>query len=797
MEGAAIAPQPTTVDPVNFSMNPPPPRRTLPPYLVDLLAVLLLLGLTAFFFWRLWAPNPADRVAFPIGDFTDQYYPLRAWVVRLLAEGQLPFWNPFIFGGQPGLADPQAATFYPATWLHAWRGGVLTLQALQGEAVAHLFVAALGGYAFARGAQRLAPLPALLTAVTFGFGGYLTGFPLEQITILETMAWLPWLLLAAHCALRAATLAQRLAATVVAAVLYAVALLAGHPQSALYLSYLTLAYALFLLVTEPSRDGWGPRLGRAVGLLLFPLGVGLAALQLLPTRAFIALSSRQALDFNFVQSGVEWQGLIELLLPKLVGSNPLYVGILPLLLAPLAFFHKKRWASFFWLGAAIIALLLSFGGQSALFDALYLGLPGLSAVRNQERILVVWSWALALLAGNGLQWLWQCIRHETARAALHRYLRGVRSLLPALLFVWLLLWAIYIAGTSAFRREQLIFYYDVFYGFLALYGRFAVAALLSGLLLFTWSHINRPHQRALLASLLLALLIWDLFTVNRGYHLGPPPEQALSPANEIVSTLQAESRDGRQRVAILGQPSPRANDGMRWGIPLLSGNEPLQLALSHNFLTTASTWPQLQAFAAPFLVAERALSEEAPDAYETVVATDLPTVSTLSRTRPPMPYAWLVGATETVTREEDILAILRDQPPNLHEVALLTNDVPITAPPLPPGQGVTVLRHDSHIAIRVENPAPSAMLLVVAEPSVAGWHALLDGEEVAIQRANAFNIALTVPSGEHRVALHYEAPGWERGRWISVGSGVALIALALLSIALDWRERNPSRKRHV
>ncbi|MDQ4077232.1 MAG: hypothetical protein M3220_13410, partial [Chloroflexota bacterium] len=214
-------------------------------FAVDVGAVALLLLLVALFFWRLWAPNPADRVAFPVGDFTDQYYPLRRFVAASLADGHLPFWNPYIFGGQPGLADPQAAVLYPPALLNAlfW-GANFPLIALELEAVAHIALAAVGAYLFVRYALALDPLSSLAGAAVFGFGGYLTGFPLEQITILETSAWLPWLLLAIHHAVQARLVHERVRWSAVGALLLGMALLAGHPQSALYLLYVSVAYAI-------------------------------------------------------------------------------------------------------------------------------------------------------------------------------------------------------------------------------------------------------------------------------------------------------------------------------------------------------------------------------------------------------------------------------------------------------------------------------------------------------------------------------------------------------------------------
>ncbi|HYN88049.1 MAG TPA: hypothetical protein VER55_05945, partial [Ardenticatenaceae bacterium] len=384
-------------------------------FLADAAALVFLAAAVALFFWRLWAPNPADRVAFPVGDFTNQYYPLRHFVAATLARGDLPFWNPFIYGGQPGLADPQAAALYPPAVLNAWLWGPdFPLIALELEVVAHILLAAWGAYAFVRFALSLGVRAALAGAIVFGFSGYLTGFPLQQVTILESAAWLPWLLLAAHHATGPSRTApnngrrttddgRRIAWLALAALLFGLATLAGHPQTALYLGYTLLAYGLVRLGLPRRGDlrQWLSGLFAIVLMLL--LGLALAAAQLLPTQAFIAESSRAALNFGFARTGLVWEELVTAFLPQLAGSNPLYVGIGALALAlvsaiwrPESERLREAWASSrFWLGAALASVLLGLGGNSFLFDLVYLGVPGFARVRSQERILLLFAWALA------------------------------------------------------------------------------------------------------------------------------------------------------------------------------------------------------------------------------------------------------------------------------------------------------------------------------------------------------------------------------------------------------------------
>lgn len=777
--------------------NPLPPSLPLPlrRALPDIAAMALLVLLVALFFWRLWAPNPADRLAFPSGDFTEQYYPLRRFVAATLAEGHLPFWNPYIFGGQPGLADPQAAALYPPAMLNArlW-GAAFPLAALQAEAVAHILLAAWGTYAFVRAALRLGILPALVAALLFALGGYLTGFPIEQITILETLAWLPWLLLALHLARPGPPLHHRLLGSALAALVLGCALLAGHPQSALYLAYLSLAYAaLKLFERRPT-----PRtlLPAALPLLLpFGLGVGLAAAQLLPTTRFIEESTREVLNYDFVQSGQSWAELLEVLLPKIVGGTPLYVGILPLLLVPLALLNPiQRAEKRFWLGAALVSLFLSLGGGSALFDLLYLGLPKLSSVRSQERVLILWAWSLALLAAWGVAALQTLANEESGRARLHRYTRWLATFLPAVLLPLLALWWL-----RALEFAQLDINLEVFAPFFDRYAFFCTLFLLSCALLVWYGRMTEGEREtranggwpvALRPALLMLLLVLDLFTITRGPHLGEPVERALPERNEVVDALYAWQGSDPARVGVVGNPMPTGNDGMRWGFPLLTGNEPLRLSNSEKFFENAPAWRQYQLLAARYLTSDQNLAEADPAAFEGLARSTVGRASYLVRTRPPMPYAWLVGQAELIEGRNELYKRLEAEEFDPYTLALVEREIPtLSAAGASAGSVVVERRAPGFAEVRVTNPGDGPVLLLFAEPITNGWQLFVDGEPARRLRANSLNVMTLVPPGSHLVTLRYEAPGWQQGLMISLVSLGGVILLLVAALVLWQRER--------
>ena len=177
----------------------------------DAILIIILALLPCIFFWRLISPNPADRMHIVAGDFTEQYFPLRAFAAQEWVRGQIPLWNPYLYGGQPALADIQSGALYPPHVIEAlilgW-GGLLfgreigfPLWALELQVIAHFSLAAVGSYLFVRhlGQQsgvslRRARFGGVITALVFTYAGYLTGFPVQQVTILEVSAWLPWVM---------------------------------------------------------------------------------------------------------------------------------------------------------------------------------------------------------------------------------------------------------------------------------------------------------------------------------------------------------------------------------------------------------------------------------------------------------------------------------------------------------------------------------------------------------------------------------------------------------------------------
>ncbi len=355
------------------------------------LCIVLLLGLPFVLFWQLWWPVPELRLGFARGDFDEQVLPMRRFAVQEWRAGRLPLWDSFTMAGQPVVPSSVFETFYPLGFWQLLFAEPPRL-ALELEAVAHLGLAGVFVYLFV---QELAGRrdAALLAGLVFSWGGLLTSWPPLHYLVLETMVWLPaglWLL-------ERGLQRRSLRWAVLAALPYGLSLLAGHGQTVLYSAYLSGAYLLWR--SYRLRLPWRFVLRAAGSVGLLTLGIGAA--QWLPAVEMARLSQRTGWSYADVAQGFQPSELLGLLRPNPEGWSPLYLGLLPLLLALTALLWRGRREAGFWWGVVLVALLLSLGGNAFLYPLAYRFLPGFSAFRHQERSAYLVSFGLAVLAALG------------------------------------------------------------------------------------------------------------------------------------------------------------------------------------------------------------------------------------------------------------------------------------------------------------------------------------------------------------------------------------------------------------
>jgi hypothetical protein len=796
-------------------------------------ALLLLLGIAAFFY----APILLGLRTLPDGDFTHHFLPFSLFLQQEVLEGRLPLWNPYTYSGHPFLADVQAAVFYPVSGLLLaltlpFTDAAARLYFLQVEAIVQV---ALGGWFTYLLARRLTGRhdAGLIAAICFAFSGYLTGYPVVQLAVLRTAIWLPlilWLMV------RTVEAPQRWERWVLVGATGAVALLAGHSQTFLYVGYTALAWMLLLLIVRWRQHRSLHELGAALmGMLLAAaVFVGLSAPQLLPSLEYVQRSVRADVDYAYVSGGFPLQDSWQLLLPGvLTYYSPLYIGVIGLGLAFVAVgaaLLRSHWLPdvrrgatasassssggverdmdaelvishrvgvLFFLGLALVALLLSYGGNGFLYPIFYRFAPGFDLFRGQERAAYLVAFGLSVLAGYGM------LSVRVLPQAVRAWLATLYAALAiGAVYVFGLLWQL--PERTAIGSTRFLLLATLAIGLAA---GFALLLRLPG-----WSR----QRTQLLMLLVFASLFWANFTTNIA-PFSPARKTALAPEMEAVQrAVDSDERSTQSRSDAeqhgdtkAGQAAPGRvynefrvyeDYGMRVGVEDVWGASPLRLAryarLFKEFpldrmwrLTGVEhvlTWRR-ELFVPSTLLAE--FPQQTDTTY-------------LHRLAAPNPRAWL--ATEVVVADDDAaVTLLADHGFDLDRKAILSSEADVEifqeASKLPgrlegdPASARVTLRTLAPGRVEVSVASETPGLLVVSENWMPGWRVVATRWPASVEapliqplRANLTLLGVPVPAGESTIELRYEPASVRIGLWSGAATLGALIGAAGFTA---WRTR--------
>lgn len=727
----------------------------------DLRAILILILLWGLFSWRFLTPNEADRVSLPAGDFTQQFYVFRAFAYDELGHGRFPLWMPCIYAGYPYQADPQSATLYPPLWmtmlaLRAMRYGHYPVSALVTEVLAHLLATSLFTYAFLR-TERVRRLAALVGAVVFAYGGFLTGYPLLQSAIVETATWLPLALLGARWFANG----RRISGMILSSVALSLSALAGHPQTTLFVFYLTLAYWLFLT--------WSVSRWRALLIAALPaaLAVGLSAGQILPTLAYTRLSTRSGLSFVLAGTGFPLRDTLQFFLTGLVSHwQPLYVGVLSLILVAVAMVARRQAVRVFWAGAALVGLFLSFGQHTALFDLAYLVWPGYRLFRGQERHALVVSFALAALAAQGLDVLLSPLR------------RGERRWLAAIVR-WLgltLLVLLVVLGCVVVSLQQP----DAPAAHVTLSERLAFLLLMAFLsCLLLCGRLYRGRTRRTVGWLAVAVLTIDLFTLNRPVNYAP-----VEPPFPVTPAVTPMLVDPTSFFRFQDDYRLPGHTGCAHGLEEVYGITPIKLTSYQEFIERVPEEVQWSLLGVRYLVTWRGGLErpdgtpipaeqlyhqgEPPDAIYTYRLADEPL------------FAWIVHEVWRAWDDDELYALLAAPDFDAHRIAVVQGNLPPVSPARGDTEPVTVVeRTPTRVRLRANLSSPG--LLVLSQANYPGWEVTVNGEPAALLEVDGLLPAVPLPTGDADVTFRYRPANFYVG--LGVSATTVLIGLAVAAIA--------------
>ncbi|MBA1157905.1 YfhO family protein [Microvirga mediterraneensis] len=733
-------------------------------------------------------------------DSKNQFYPTLRYLGSALANGELPLWNPYHFGGHPSAADPQSLLFTPTMLLFGWLVPEPSMQLFDIVVFAHFLPGALAFVPLFR-RRGWHPAGAVVAALVFMLGGSATA-RLQHTGIIFSYGFFPlafWLL---EEALDRRSYLYGLLFAVSAAMM-----VIGRDQVAFLCGLTLIALAAQRICTAPRSLVY---LKSRLGLLVFMglIGGALLAVPIVLTMQFLATSTRPSFGFGVAAMGsLPPESLATILFGNVFGSlrwtydywgpdwhslsegtwtdratNYLFIGTVPALLllwhgvaGGRLFAREFR----FFLVMGIAATLYSLGRYTPGFVMIFDHLPGVDLYRRPADATFLINIALAFAAGY--------LVHRYATEGLPQWNRSALGRLwVALPLLALGLVAAAVASAMAFAVKG---------GFvspaLTEIGVSLAVATLAIVVITRMSGASR--WREAIALVLVTLTGAELIGRHAASALNAEPAERYT----IFTKLPPEQLQGLQilkreladrhargeypRVEILGLKGAWQNASMVLGIEDTIGYNPLRLADYERAIGPGENAedPNLRSFPTSFRGYNCELASLLGLDY---VVLDRP-VEKLPRHFPRLTDAeivygtgrmWIYRLNTSVPRayvahhvspvnSEDVLG--EDELPefNRETEALIDNEsMPLLKAPYTAagaasdesrGQARIVSYRRNSVVLDVESSDNG--ILVLHDINYPGWEAWVDGERRPILRANLLFRGVEIGPGRHRVEFHF------------------------------------------
>jgi len=712
-----------------------------------------------------------------------QMIPWKLFTWESIKNGIFPLWNPHNFSGIPHVANIQAALFYPFTYLGlilpypmAW-SAIIIMQPILAGLFMLLFMGSIGigGYG------------AFLAAIAFAFSQFMTVF-LEYGSIGHVIIWLPCSLFAVQQYIQTKKI-RYLLLFVVSIVLSA---FAGHSQ--IFMASMIFIFCFCFFRTY--AHGLNKNLAVPI-FVVFLIGCGVSAIQLIPTAELVLNSARSPHDIEFFLKNLliqpkEW---LLFLSPDAFGNpatrNYLLSGSYPakalsIGLAPLIFalsmislkWKKDHIQTFFLFSVLILLFLVTLNPLSWLLYHIPISFLTSSSPSNIQYLL---SFSLAVLSGIGLDfWIKD-----------HSSIKIKKFLLITL--------GILIGSVIVFRLFHVPFN--------------AKNALLSiGItILFILSTyiFQTKNKKILLVFLIIALTIGERFYIFQKFNPFVPSE-FFFPKTELSAWLQQNA--GINRFWGYGYGTIASNVATGINVYDIQGYDPLYPKQYAEFigLSQEGTLPdkfndqnRSNATVAPGfgktgfmenpyrlrilnLGSVRYILDrvENGSTQETFPPNQFNQVGTMNdwkilESSNALPRAFLVNDYTIATSRKEQATILMQPSFNPKTTALLEENPPFKAS-INQSSGAAVLQSYEPNKIIIQTQSSTSSILIVTDTYYPGWTATIDRTRTSIKRVDYTYRAIFVPEGEHVITMRFEPLSFRIGIWVSIGSILTLVAFLVL-----------------
>ena len=711
--------------------------------------ILFLFLLSAAFFWKIIA-HPDEMLYSPVSDIIATFGDMKYFTSESIRNRELPFWNPYLFSGKPGLANLEYNVFYPPTILFILFPSDLVFGYYF---MIHIFLSGYFMFIYVKEITKN-KFSSLFAAITFMLSRYMIATIFQgHITVITAVTFIPLQLYLLEKIFKKPGYKN----SVLLGLSFALQFLGGHPQWVMYSTYLVLAYAILKLSAAKDKKKTTEtmlKLG-AVACLVF---TGITAVQTLQAYELHLYGDRQG-GLSYVNSTVfqmPSRNLVGFLMPEFYGSfidNTFtasrvfeqafpYVGVLPVFFAFFGFFIARGRYFKFYLLVFLVSLLISLGDNTLVYKIYYYLVPGASFFRVPSRLLTLTSLSLSVLCALGLSRVLElkrsarrkCVKYEVLVFAATVVVLGAAS---------------YAVHTGWFDETEWTWPSIVFYGIISF-------ASLGVLYMYFTGRINAK----LFMALTLIILFADTWITEQSYVMTVDPDLAFG-RNSMVDFLGKD--DTLFRVVSWGVDFPRRK-AVRFGIQKLGGYATTALSDYNELMAAQGARIFLHSISfddIPNLNILRMLNVKyVISPGEVYVNDDF------------LPRAIIVPNASFRSEKREVLAETLSPDFDPRKIVLIEDEI------------AREEAYDGTYHVEITSWSPNKIelsanlsapgFLVLSEIWYPAWKAYVDGKKVRVYKANYVLRSVFLPEGSHKIVFNFESGYFKVGAFITLLTFLAL-----------------------
>ena len=740
-------------------------------------------------------PNKAQG-----SDVITEIYPWRYFSIDQIKQGEIPFWNPHNFSGNPQIANFQTALFYPLNILYlilpfnlSWTL-IIMLQP---------FLAGIFMYLFLKKGVGLKDFASFIGAVSFSFSSYMSVW-IQYGNIGSTLLWLPLILLLIKNFVGKITALNFL----ILSLSLCMSFLAGYIQGVFYIYILSFLYYLYLVLQEKKKVKNLKKHTLFLVATLIP--VLMTFFQILPTIQLFSDSTRGAYTLSQIEKNLSpifnW---ITIIFPDFFG-NPatrnywldgtyiervLYPGSVVLLFAVFSVFNKiKITERKFFLVVGIISLVIATNFPFVKY--LYLiPIPVISTtVATREFSIFIFS--LIVLAAIGID-NFLSLKKENNKI-LYLYLLAYLS-------IWIAVVALYKLNPDLSDNLKISIRNMIFPSVIIL-------------LATTVAYFTKRVSVKVFYVLIFLLVFFDLFYF---FHKITPFAPASftypnSPVTEFISKNASINRFWGYGLAYI-MPNFQSVDGTYSP----EGNDPLHIARYTELLSSSTngklpqTLPRPDANIAPGygqddlknnFYRKRVLDllgikyilhkVDLKDAWQNPDLSTFPKEQyelvykiypwQIYKNKHVLPRFFLTSDFVLANDKKEALLLLYDKNIDLKKTLILEESPSVSLDAKSKGNVDLILYKPNKIEFKVN--VSGNTLLFLSDNYYPEWNVTIDGNVSKILIADYTLRAVAVPKGEHTIKFFYNPKSFNLGLVVGV-IGIVILILSIIYVK-KYKEKN-------